>query len=174
MVTAVFDRLRLSVHEARIFTTRGGRCWDSFLVLDAEGHVLTDAARVERLRRALSEALAQTQYHFEWQARALPRSLRHFQIAPRVTFDAAGATRTQLALVCSDRPGLLADVAKVFRECRVRVHDARIATFGERVEDFFLLSDERDQALDETTRTALHDVLRQRLEPETAKEKHAS
>jgi [protein-PII] uridylyltransferase len=91
-----------------------------------------------------------------------------------VTFEVAGAARTQLALVCSDRPGLLADVAKVFRERAVRVHDARIATFGERVEDFFLLSDERDQALDETTRTALHDVLRQRLEPETAKEKHAS
>src|SRR6185437_16095319 len=80
MVTAVFDRLRLSVHEARIFTTRGGTSWDSFLVLDAEGHVLADAARVERLRRALTESLAQPNYRFEWHARQLPRSLRHFQI----------------------------------------------------------------------------------------------
>ena len=32
---------------------------------------------------------------------------------------------------------------------RLRVHDARIATFGERVEDFFLLSDEHDHALDD-------------------------
>ena len=174
MLTAVFDRLRLSVHEARIFTTRGGKCWDSFLVLDAEGHALADAARVERLRRALADALALPQYRFEWQARALPRSLRHFQIAPRITFDAAGNTRTQLALVCSDRPGLLADVAKVFRECAVRVHDARIATFGERVEDFFLLSDEHDQALDETTCAPLRDALLQRLEAEIPKEKHGT
>jgi [protein-PII] uridylyltransferase len=174
MVTAVFDRLRLSVHEARIFTTRGGRCWDSFLVLDAEGHVLADAARVERLRRALVEALARPQYSFEWQMRALPRSLRHFQIAPRVTFAAADGTRTQLALVCSDRPGLLADVAKVFRECGVRVHDARIATFGERVEDFFLLSDEHDRALDEATCAALREALLQRLDAQTLKEKHAT
>jgi len=27
------------------------------------------------------------------------------------------------------------------------VHDARIATFGERVEDFFLISDEQDRAI---------------------------
>ena len=174
MVTTVFDRLRLSVHEARIFTTHGGRCWDSFLVLDAEGHVLADAARVERLRRALLDALAQSQFRFEWQVRAVPRSLRHFQIAPRVTFDAAGGTRTQLALVCSDRPGLLADVAKVFRERGLRVHDARIATFGERVEDFFVLSNEHDQALDVATCAALRDALLQRLDTGTLKEKHGT
>ena len=174
MVTAVFDRLRLSVHEARIFTTRGGTSWDSFLVLDAEGHVLADAARVERLRRALTESLAQPNYRFEWHARQLPRSLRHFQIVPRITFEEAGGARTQLALVCSDRPGLLADVAKVFRECQVRVHDARIATFGERVEDFFLLSDEADVALDEATCANVRNALLRRLEPETAKERHVS
>jgi [protein-PII] uridylyltransferase len=174
MVTTVFDRMRLSVHEARIFTTRGGMSWDSFLVLDAEGHVLGDAARVERLRRALREALAQPHYRFEWHARTVPRSLRHFQIAPRITFDAIGAERTQLALVCADRPGLLADVAKVFREGRVRVHDARIATFGERVEDFFLISDERDGALDAQQQTDLQIALKQRLEDAKAKERHAS
>jgi [protein-PII] uridylyltransferase len=174
MVTAVFDRLRLSVHEARIFTTRGGMSWDSFLVLDAEGHVLADAARVERLRRALTESLAQSNYRFEWHARQLPRSLRHFQIVPRITFEEAGSARTQLALVCSDRPGLLADVAKVFRECAVRVHDARIATFGERVEDFFLLSNEADATLDEATCANVRDALLRRLEPENAKERHVS
>ena len=35
----------------------------------------------------------------------------------------------------------------MLREQRLRVHDARIATFGERVEDIFLISDEHDRAL---------------------------
>ena len=30
---------------------------------------------------------------------------------------------------------------------RIRVRDARIATFGERVEDFFQITDEQDRAL---------------------------
>jgi hypothetical protein len=38
-----------------------------------------------------------------------------------------------MSLVCSDRPGLLADRwRRVLRQHRLRVHDARIATFGER------------------------------------------
>jgi len=175
VVTAVFERLRLSVHEARIFTTLSGMCWDSFLVLDAEGRALADGGRIERLRRTLTEALAQSPYQLDWQARSLPRSLRHFQIAPRIAFDRVAESRTQFALVCSDRPGLLADVAKVFRECRLRVHDARIATFGERVEDFFLLSDERDAALNEAACAVLREALLRRLSVgANDKEQHAS
>lgn len=41
----------------------------------------------------------------------------------------------------------MADIARVLRERRLRVHDARIATFGERAEDLFLISDEADRAL---------------------------
>ena len=37
-------------------------------------------------------------------------------------------------------PGLLALVAQCLREQEVRVHDARIATFGERAADSFVLS----------------------------------
>jgi [protein-PII] uridylyltransferase len=40
------------------------------------------------------------------------------------------------------------------------VHDARIATFGEKVEDFFLLTDERDRAVEDQ---ALLDKLSQAI-----------
>jgi [protein-PII] uridylyltransferase len=38
------------------------------------------------------------------------------------------------------------------RRQRLRVHDARIATFGERAEDVFQITDERDRALDDPQR----------------------
>ena len=57
------------------------------------------------------------------------------------------AQRTRLGLVATDRPGLLADVAQELRSHGLRVHDARIATFGERAEDIFLISDQNDRAL---------------------------
>jgi [protein-PII] uridylyltransferase len=98
--------------------------------------------------------------------RSLPRRLRHFQRPPQIEFgDVEGAT--QLALVCSDRPGLLAEVAQALRESRVRVHDARIATFGERVEDFFVLTDENDAVLTEATRHRLRARLLERLGAES-------
>ena len=78
----------------------------------------------------------------------MPRHLRHFRVPVRVEFDTLeNGERTRLSLVCTDRPGLLAEIAQVIRRHRLRVHDARIATFGERVEDFFLLSDENDHAV---------------------------
>ena len=52
-----------------------------------------------------------------------------------------------------------ADLARVLREQRLRVHDARIATFGERAEDLFLVSDEHDNPLDQPQRDALHGAL---------------
>ena len=75
----------------------------------------------------------------------------------------AQSGRTQLALVCSDRPGLLAAVAQVFRARKLRVHDARIATFGERVEDFFQLTDEYNRPLGASECDALRDALAERL-----------
>ena len=87
---------------------------------------------------------------------------------PQIDFaDAANGRRTLMSLVCTDRPGLLADLAQVLRTQRLRVHDARIATFGERAEDVFLLTDEFDRPLDEARRQALRDLLLNQLSGET-------
>jgi [protein-PII] uridylyltransferase len=54
---------------------------------------------------------------------------------------------------------LLAGVAEVFRAGNIRVHDARIATFGERVEDFFLITDQANRPLDVPAQEALRGAL---------------
>jgi [protein-PII] uridylyltransferase len=100
--------------------------------------------------------------------RSQPRHLRHFRIAPQVGFDRAGS-RTLMSLVCTDRPGLLADIAQVLRAQRLRVHDARIATFGERAEDVFRITDERNRALDQERQHALREALLQALDGDRAK-----
>ena len=166
-ITAVLD--------ARIVTSHSGMSLDSFLVLDADGHVLNDAAQIARIRRALLQALEHDPYRAELATRAPARQLRHFPIPPRVEFSAQPVHgRTQLAIVCADRPGLLAAVARLFRECRVRVHDARIATFGERVEDIFLISDENDAALDAAAQQALQVALKELMDAQQPERAHGA
>ena len=115
-----------------------------------------------QLAKALSGDLARLQPA----RRSQPRHLRHFRIAPQVDFtEIAGGTR--IGLVCNDRPGLLADIARVLREHRLRVHDARIATFGERAEDLFLVSDEHDHPLQPAQRDALRDDVLAALDGDT-------
>jgi [protein-PII] uridylyltransferase len=157
-ITAVLDRLSLSVQDARVVTSRSGMSLDTFSVLDAQGRALHDAGQVGRLQRALTQALEQSPDAIAPIRRPPARALKHFPIATRIEFhDDGGGTR--LALVCADRPGLLAGVAQVFRALGIRVHDARIATFGERVEDFFLITDESNHALAPPERQTLGEAL---------------
>ena len=58
-------------------------------------------------------------------------------------------------LACSDRPGLLSDISAAFVTCGIRVHDAKITTMGDRVEDAFILSDKQNEPLSRDTRAQL-------------------
>src|SRR5690606_41219981 len=81
--------------------------------------------------------------------RTQPRHLRHFRIVPQVEFtDSADGAATVLSLVCTDRPGLLADVAHVLRSEGLRVHDPRIATFDAHAEDVLRVTGGDSQSRD--------------------------
>ncbi len=161
-ITATLDRHGLSVADARLFVTPSGRVFDTFELLDAATLAAPDAARAAELEEALLGVLGARDLPIRVARRGMPRRLRHFQRAPQIEFAESGMA-TQLSLVCSDQPGLLAQVAQAFREARVRVHDARIATFGERVEDFFVLTDENNSALAPAAQATLVAILHRNL-----------
>jgi len=163
-VTATLDRLGLNVVEARIVTSRHGNSLDTFQVLDAGSEFVSPDRRAKTIAEAISEALSRGPARGAPPRRAMSRQLRHFRVPTKVEFVATSSGRTEMSLVCTDRPGLLAMVSAVLRNQRLRVHDARIATFGERVEDFFLLSDEVDAPLDEAAAAALKAALMESLD----------
>jgi len=162
-ITSVLDEMALDVMSARVLTTEDGRSFDLFQLMDQNGEVINevDAAElVERLQKATSE---------EWPRapvrRKMPRRLRHFTAAPKIHFsadpDEAGMV---LQLRCNDQPGLLSRVAAAIYKQNVQVHNARIATFGERVEDTFLVSDSEHRPLTDEAMEALADTIRTHLE----------
>ena len=170
-VMAGLDRAHCSVMEARVLATRSGRALDAFTVLDAESSAPLAPARARELRAALLRALSADARSLRPARRGLTRRLKHFQRPPQIDFaDAVEVARTRLALVCSDRPGLLARVAQGFLEAGVRVHDARIATFGERVEDFFELTDHHDLPLNPAMQETLRRALLRRLVAESGEQ----
>jgi [protein-PII] uridylyltransferase len=153
VAAATLDRLGLSIAEARIVTSMDGFSLDTFQVLDAGMEFVSPERRAATVAESLREALADMPDQIAPPNRLIPRQLRHFRIPVQIEFsqdEAAG--RTRMMLVCTDRPGLLARAAAVLRAHRMRLHDARIATFGERVEDFFQLSDEDNRAITDEAR----------------------
>jgi [protein-PII] uridylyltransferase len=162
-ITSVLDEMALDVMSARVLTTEDGRSFDLFQLMDQHGEVINevDAAElVERLQKATSE---------EWPRapvrRKMPRRLRHFTAAPKIHFSAdPDEAGTVLQLRCNDQPGLLSRVAAAIYKENVQVHNARIATFGERVEDTFLVSDSEHRPLTDEAMEALADSIRTHLE----------
>ena len=165
-VAATLDRLRLDVVAARVMSSRDGRALDTFTVLEAGAQAPVPVERAADLQGALERVLGAPVLRTQPAHRGLTRRLRHFQRPPRIDFHGGdGQPLTRLALVCSDRPGLLVAIAQAFLDARVRVHDARIATFGDQVEDFFELSDSHDAPLGEARQQSLREALQRRLAP---------
>lgn len=160
-IVATLDRLGLAIVRARVFDGPQATIFDSFEVVAVDPARPASVAVVER---ALRTVLAGSLDKVRPARRVQPRHLRHFRVPTQISFMAdENGRRTRLALVCTDRPGLLADIAEALRAQGLRVHDARIATFGARAEDIFQITDEHDQPLDAARQERLRAALQQRL-----------
>ena len=160
-MTALLDRMGLNILDARILSSRNGCTLDTYLVLDSHGEPITDEARLAQLQDTLEGGLADPERELPAVSRQLPRRYRHFDIRPRVEFLPDEANhRTLMELIAADRPGLLSIVGRAFTECGVHLQNARIATFGSRVEDVFYITDAQGGPVTDRTRL---DCLRQRI-----------
>jgi [protein-PII] uridylyltransferase len=161
-VTTVIDEIGLDVLSARVGTTRSGKSFDLFLLMDRHAQAVNDID-CERLKVRLHDVLVNKQLPVPI-TRRLPRRLRPFKSGARIRFSAAhGGEKTLMDLGCSDRPGLLSHISAAMVACGVRIHDARITTLGDRVEDAFILSDKQNRPLSRKIRTELLESLQETL-----------
>jgi [protein-PII] uridylyltransferase len=148
ILTGGFDRLNLTIMDARIHTTRFGFALDTFVVLDHAMQPVTDGATLAELAQALRGQLLAPQPGRDFLQAALPRTLKHFPIETRVGFSpSASGQQTILEVTAQDRPGLLYQVALALQHCKARLVTAKVATYGERAEDYFFITDRDGRAV---------------------------
>jgi [protein-PII] uridylyltransferase len=139
--TGVLDQMGLNVVDARLITSANGFSLETYEVLEDNGAVIADAARVREIERALWNALKQIEHAPPAVTRRAPRQVRMFYTPTQVNFSVDNRNeRTILELIAADRPGLLSEVGKVFRAERVAINGAKIMTVGERAEDVFYIT----------------------------------
>lgn len=161
-----FDRMELNVLAARVATTRDAHSWNIFQLMDANGGAMNDSDTA-RLEGALADQLASRDIR-ALPGRPIPRRLRHFLTRSEIRIEPAGEW-TRLEIATTDRPGLLSAIAEALLAADLRLHDARIATFGQRVEDVFKISDRAGRPLEAPGAAALEARLRERLDPADAR-----
>ena len=163
-ITSMFDRMDLSVIAARVMTSRSGRTLDTFQVLDLRKEEHDTKTHNLEIQMALEMALNEKPLKPRLARRRATREQRLFRFPTEVEFEArSDDTGTHMSLVCPDRPGLLASVAHAFRDADVRVQSARIATFGERAEDFFTVTTDDGHRLDDAAASRLREALLARI-----------
>jgi [protein-PII] uridylyltransferase len=163
--TGVLDQMGLNVVDARLITSANGFSLETYVVLEDNGTVIADAARIRDIERGVGRVLEQVEDSPPAVTRRAPRQVRMFWTPTQVNFSVDNRNeRTILELIAADRPGLLSEVGKVFRAERVAINGAKIMTVGERAEDVFyitgadggLLSEEVCRRVQESLMQALH------------------
>ena len=147
---SILGRLGLTVLDSRIITAKHGMTLDSYVVEDIAASSAGDPRR-EEIRTALRIGLRKPADVPRNVRRLAKRQLKHFTIPVEVNFTLdASNQHTVMEVIAADRPGLLARIGWALADARVRIHNAKIATFGERAEDVFHVTDAHGRPLPET------------------------
>ncbi|MDP2432866.1 MAG: [protein-PII] uridylyltransferase [Pseudomonadota bacterium] len=157
-ICAFFARLGYSILASSIHTTSDGQALDTFYALDPEHPQVPYRDFLNYIEHELSADLAARQPLGPPLKGRLARRLKAFPLEPEVSLTPGDNRRDYLlTFTAGDRPGLLAQVARVLTEHRASVITARISTLGQRAEDVFVLEGE---ALEKTgKRLALEKAL---------------
>jgi [protein-PII] uridylyltransferase len=153
-ICAGLEQLDLSVHDARIYGTDDGMSLDTFFVLDSSGQPIEeDGPRLTHIKDYLTRLLSSESEPPEASARHTPRKMKSFSIPTETRMYVDEAKNVSVLEVSTpDRPGLLARLGKIFVSFNLELQAAKIQTLGERVEDVFFITDDRQQAITDPKR----------------------
>lgn len=146
--TSTLEQLGLTIADAHILTASDDYTLDTYIALDENGKPVQDANRIQELQQQLTRRISHPDKDLPRSNRQLPRTLKAFRFATDVQFWADEKhARTAMQVMAFDRPGLLSRVARALLDCGVQLHNAKIATYGERAEDIFYITTENEQPL---------------------------
>ena len=169
-VASALDQKNLNIHDAQIMNSRSNYVLDTFVVLEPSGEPIRPN-RTATIKKALEKALLEPG-KLVLRNKPLSRRHRQFSVPTRVVFlprssPTKGESRhTLMELTALDTPGLLARIGAVFQQCGLSLHAAKIATFGERVEDFFSLTSLDGEPLTAEQQKQLEERLVHQLNPQ--------
>uniref|UniRef100_UPI00082C32CD [protein-PII] uridylyltransferase n=1 Tax=Marinobacterium profundum TaxID=1714300 RepID=UPI00082C32CD len=146
---AALDQLHLSIQDARIILTDDGRTLNTYSVLTEDNLPLSENPDyLANIRHTLVEELDDPDDFPDIIQRRVPRALKLFATPTRVTISNDPVMQqTVLEVSSPDRPGLLARIGSIFVEFGISVRKAKIASIGERVEDYFFITDANEQPI---------------------------
>lgn len=149
-ITRTIEKLGLNILDARIITNKNNFVLDTFVVLENNGELIKTKERSNEIRDRIIKDLNSTQSFPEQGKWLKKRQLKSFNLPTRITFETDGKNnRTIMEVNTIDRPGVLSRISTAMDLCGVKLQGAKIATYGERVEDIFYIRNDDNKAIDD-------------------------
>lgn len=148
LVTSTLSQQVLDVFEAITFTSSNGYTYHTYFVLDENGDAIEDPGRLDCICHALKEKLAKKDFSLSPMSQRLSRSQKQFSLETRVQFDEdLEHNQSVMTITASNRPALLSRIGQALVEQNISLENAKISTFGEKVEDVFVIRDDNQQII---------------------------
>ena len=148
LTTSIIDQMGLTVVDARIMQSKDGYTLTTYMVLSQSGDPINDEYHLQELVEKICSGIKNSVPHVVDVNRRLNRQQQHFAFPAEVEFwPAPNDDRTVMQVTAMDRPGLLSLVGSALNHYYIRLHNAKISTFGERAEDLFFITDENDRPI---------------------------
>lgn len=148
LVTSTLSQLVLDVTEAKTVSSSNDRTYHTYFVLEEDGSAVTDNDRIETILKSLEDKLAQDSFVLPAVSQRLSRSQKQFSLKTKVQFDEdLENNQTLMTITASNRPALLSHIGQALVECHISLDNAKISTFGEKVEDVFVIRDKNKQII---------------------------
>ena len=155
---------KLSIHDAKITSTKTGYTLNTFIVLDSRGKALKESYQTQAIADALSAKLKQNDF-CNIPLQPVRREVKQFQFSLKVSFIPTNAkSKTMIEIITLDRPRVLSNIAQVFQQLKINIHSAKITTYGEKVDDIFTISTSENTALSDEEKQILADKLTQEID----------
>lgn len=164
IATTILSNHNATIQEAMILTCDNQFDLDTYIILDEQNQAFFDKNHSDAIQHALELYLAKTDQFPVITQKRRSLALAHFNVTTEIHYtDDLPNNQTCLFLVTGDRPGLLATIGRVFTRLNIHLHNAKIATAGERAEDSFYISNQNNKALTAKEKEILKQKLSQEL-----------
>ena len=146
--TKTLDQLHLNILDAKIITSANGYTLDTFIVLEENGEKVSGRERKKDIKTKLQENLRNFDKPIKVISKFYSRKLKNFPIPTKVSFTQDEKNcRTIMEVTATDRSGFLSAIGSALDQNNAQIIGAKIATYGERIEDIFFITDKYNQMI---------------------------
>lgn len=159
-----FEHAGYTIAEARVYTTTHGYALDSFIILDPSSKTISYRDLLNYIEYELRRRLQSKDAPGTPLRGRISRQVKHMPIPTRVSIKPdENSNHHIIDIVASDRPGLLSRLSSMLLKHRVRLHNAKINTLGNRAEDTFVISGQAGKRLEAESLQLLQEDLLKKI-----------